>query len=85
MNEFMKAIKEIIENQTIISFELTRGGASILWSGCIFSAIYDLDGIHLAGDNVELNLKIDDKNVKKDGENFVIENDDFSVFFNIET
>lgn len=85
MNKFLKTINEAIDDQIIISFELTRKGVTILWSGYVLSISYDIEGLHFVGDGIELNLEINDKNIEESGDNFVIETDDFSIFFNTET
>lgn len=84
MHDFMKKINEVINDQSIISFEMSGKGVNILWANWLFSIEYDSGNLHIVGDNLELNLDVCDKNIKKNGDNFVIETDDFSIFFNLE-
>lgn len=84
MYDFVRKMNEVINDQSIVSFEMSRKGVNILWSGCLFSVEYNAENLHIVGDNIELNLDIYDKNIEKNGDNFVIETDDFSIFFNLD-
>lgn len=84
MYDFVRKMNEVINDQSIVSFEMSRKGVNILWSGYLFSVEYYAENLHIVGDNIELNLDVCDKNIEKNGENFVIETDGFSLFFNLE-
>ena len=85
MEKVLNLMNQVIEDQTVISFEMVQKGVRSLWAGCLYSVFFDCNKFYIAGDHIELELEITDENVEIIGENFEIKKDDLSVFFNIET